>query len=51
MKGDEQAPAGKSFYQQSRPVNDSPEAYGSDYASTKRAVIFGSKGIKQHGNA
>jgi len=52
MKGEDDhyvVPSGKSI-KQLRPVGDSPEAYGSDYESTKRAVIFGSKGAKQRGH-
>ena len=43
------AASGKSI-RNMRPMNDSPEAYGSDYESTKRAVIFGVKGPKQRGH-
>jgi len=48
MKGGDDhyvAASGKNI-RQVRPVNDSPEAYGSDYESTKRAVIFGAKDTK-----
>jgi len=52
MKGGDDhyiAASGKNI-RQVRPSNDSPEAYGSDYESTKRAVIFGAKDSKQRGH-